>query len=97
MEDGVGTSAEADFSRNLGSIDDIEVDVLSGNDALYMVRNPLEGFSLVPKGVEEERTTVLDALENVILLKLGWNVAGNEIRSIHKIRRFDRSLSEAEV
>ena len=41
--------------------------ILLSDDSLYVVRNSLESFFLIPEAVEKEGTVLFDALENVIL------------------------------
>ena len=97
LEDGVGTSAKAYFSSNLGCVDDIYLNVLAADDCLHIVGDVLDGLFLVPEGVQQQGAAVLDALENIVLLKIGRNVAGHEVRGVHKIRGLDGLLTEAEV
>ena len=70
LKDGVGASAKADFSGDLGCIDDVELDLLAADDGLCGVRNACEGLLLVPEGVEKEAAAFLDTLEHVIFLEV---------------------------
>ena len=44
--------------------------MLASDDGLGCIRNPFEGFLLVPEGVEQEAAALLDALQYVIFLKI---------------------------
>ena len=70
LEDGVGTSAKADLCGDLGGVDDIDLDVLAADGSLHIIRDVLDGLFLVPEGVEKEGAAFLDALQDIILLKV---------------------------
>ena len=97
LEDGVGTVAKANLCGNLGGVDDEHADVLAADDGFHVVGNVLDGLFLVPEGVEQEGAAFLDALEDIVLLKVGRNVAGHEVRGVHQVRSLDGLLAEAEV
>ena len=65
-----GPSPETDFCSDLGSVDDIEGDVLLSDDGLHIVRNPLQGLLLVPDAVEQEGAVLLDAFEHIVLVQI---------------------------
>ena len=97
LEDGVGAAAQTDFGGYLGGVDDVEADVLAADDSLDVVGDALKGFFLVPEGVEQEAAAFLDALEDVVLLEVGGDVAGYEVGGADEVRGLDGGLAEAEV
>ena len=97
LEDGVGAASKADFGGNLGGVDDVHLDVLAADGGFNVVRNVLDGLFFVPEGVEKEGAAFLDALQDIVFLKVGGDVAGHEVRGVHKVRGLDGAYAEAEV
>ena len=97
LQDRVGAAAQADLSRDLGGVDQIEADVLVHDGLLHEVRDALEGLLGVPEAVEQQRTAVLDALEHIVFVEIGRHVAGHEVGRGHQVRRMDRLVAETQV
>ncbi len=97
LEDGIGTSAQTDFRGDLGRVDDIEVQMLPADNGFHMVRDALDGLLLVPEAVQQQGAAILDTLEDIVLLQVGGNVAGHEVRSRYQVRSLDGQVTETQV
>ena len=65
--------------------------------SLYIVRNSLKGFFLIPEAVEKQGPILFDAFKHIIFRQIRWNVAGNEVRCAHQVWSLDRLIPETEV
>ena len=70
LKNGVGASAKAYFGSNLGSVDDIKLDLLASDDGFDEIRDSFECLLFVPQGVEKKAASFLYSFEDIIFLKI---------------------------
>ena len=97
LQNGVGTVSKSDFLGNLGSVDVVALHLLLGKHTLHIVGQIGSKFLAFPDGVEQERTTLLDATENIVHVEVSLHVACHEVRSLNLIGRTDGRIAETEV
>ena len=97
LEDGVGTVAQTDLLRNLGSVDVIHFNLMVSEVFLHFVRQVLNELVSLPDGVQEERTAVLQTAGDIVHLEVRLNVASHEVRRGNEVSGVDRLVAETEV
>ncbi len=97
LHDGVRTRTQTQLGGDLRGVDDIEVDLVLGQENLHVIgQRPAGRFGIVHR-VQEERTARLEALQHVELIHVRRHVARHEIGRGHQVRRGDRLVAEAQV
>ena len=97
LHDRIGARTESQLRRDLRSVDDIEIDLVLGQENLHVIgQRPAGRFGIVHR-VQEERTARLEALQHVVLIHVRRHVARHEIGRGHQVRRGDRLVAEAQV
>ena len=97
LHDQVDASAKADFLCNFKCIDDVEFCVESSEFSLHADREDSVEIFFSPCGVQEEDAAWLESAEKVILVNVGWAVAGNVVCFADQVWSSDRIRSETEV
>ena len=97
LHDRIGPAAESDLGGDLRRVDDVEVDMVLGHIFLHRIGQMLLGRLGIPHAVEQERASVLEPLEQVVLAQIRRNVAGHEVGRVDQIGRADRLVAEAQV
>lgn len=97
LEDVVGALAEADGSRQLCCVDDVEVCVLAREVALHLCREMLLKLLDRPRAVEQEGAAVLEVSGNVVLFDVGRGVNRDKIRGIYQISAENRLVAKAQM
>ena len=97
LHDGVRTRTQTQFGGDLRGVDDIEVDLVLGEEDLHVVGQRRAGGLGVVHRVQQERTAGLQALQHVVLVNVRGNVAGHEVGGGHQIGRRDGQVAETQV
>ena len=97
LHNGVGAVAQTQLSSDLGCVDDIEVNVVLSQINLHCVGQRCASGCSVVHRVQKERTALLQALQNVILIDIRRNVASHEIGRSYQIGRSDRVVAKTQV
>ena len=97
LKNGIGTAAEAELFTDAGCINSIEADLFYCCVMLEGIRQILlESFSL-PVAGNENAAAFSYIFKDIITVKIGFVVAGNEIRMIDQISGEDRLVAETEM
>ena len=97
LKDVVGALAEADGSRQLCRVDDVEVCVLAREVALHLCREMLLKLLDRPRAVEQEGAAVLEVCGDIVLFDVGRSVNRNKIRGIDQISAENRLVAKAQM
>ena len=97
LENGVGAVAQTDFLANLGSVDVVNLDVVLGKAAFYLVGNEVDQFLTVEDCIQKEGAVLAQTACHVVHVQVSLNVASHEVGRIYQIRRVDGGVAEAEM
>ena len=82
---------------NIHGIDGIETNVLLRQITLHRARQFGLQFRRRPRRVQEENAARFQAFQQVVFINVGLLRAGNKIRFIDKVRRFNRLTAETQM
>ncbi len=97
LHDSIGARTESEVGRDLGGVDDVELDVVTRHVRLHVVGQRSARRSGVVHRVEQERTALFEAFQHVVLVDIRRHVAGHEIGRGNKIGRRNGVVAEAQV
>ena len=97
LQDRIGTIAQADFHSNLRGIDNVEGNMFLRNLAFDAGFQVFIQVIYAPAAVEEEDTAIFNFADNIVILNIGFFVAGNEISRFYIIGRPDRYVTKTQM
>ena len=93
----IDASAKPDSAGNVKGIDDIEAGMEGSQFSLHGSREYLIQFFCAPAAVQYKGTARLQAFQQIILIDIGWSVAGNVVGVGNQIRLADWVRAETKV
>ena len=97
LHDSIGARTESEVGRDLGGVDDVELDVVTRHVRLHVVGQRSARRSGVVDRVEQERAALFEAFQHVVLVDIRRHVACHEIGRGNKIGRRNGVVAEAQV
>ena len=93
----VDSGSKANIFCDFPCIDSIEINVFLCQISLHFCREHLVDFFIGPQTVKQERSTLFQVLQHIVLSDVCLVMAGYEIRLVDKISGLNRMLPESQV
>ena len=97
LHNGICAATQTQLGCNLGSVDDVEVDIVLCKEYLHVGWQRCASSLCIEYRVEQERATSLQTLQNIVLINIRWNMASDKVRGCYQIWRSDWLVTETKV